>query len=72
MLEGPLNLGGEISWLHRDRPSKKRRACMKDGDLGCHTQKRIVAKGPLSVQTRKAKGRATADMLKEGMVRQEE
>ena len=31
--KGALNLGGEISWLHRDRPQRRRWACAKDGDL---------------------------------------
>ena len=30
---GALILGGNVSWLHRDRPEKKRWACAKDGDL---------------------------------------
>ena len=31
--DGTLNLGGNMSWLHRERPDKKRWACAKDGDV---------------------------------------
>ena len=39
--KGALNLGGSISWLHRDRPYKRRWACMRGGDLWEHTENDI-------------------------------
>ena len=68
--KGVVSLGGEISWLHRDRPQRRRWACTMDGDLWCLSQKMIAAKGPNSVATRKVKGHATSEMVAMGTVRQ--
>ena len=70
--DGKLNLGGELSWLHRDRPVRQRWKCTKDGDLWGHTQKMIEAKGPESTKMVKVKGHATSQMVKEGKVRAED
>ena len=67
--DGALNLGGELSWLHRDRPVKKRWKCRKDGDLWGHTQKKIEAKGPENTKMIKVKGHATNQMVSEGKVK---
>ena len=58
-----------MSWLHRDRPDKKRWSCTKDGDLWEHAQKMMQKKGPESVQTVKVKGHATKEMVERGAVR---
>ena len=55
--------------MHRDRPFKRRWACMRDGDLWEHTQKIIAAKRPQSVKAQKVKGHASDEMVVEGRVR---
>ena len=67
--QGTLNLGGGMSWLHRDRPDKKIWACTKDGGLWEHAQKMMHKKGPESIKTVKVKGHATEEMVEKGVVR---
>ena len=67
-LDGTLNLGGSMSWLHRSRPDKKRWACTKDGDLWEHAQRMLIRRGPESVKTIKVKGHATDEMIESGAV----
>ena len=58
-----------MSWLHRDRPDRKRWACTKDGDLWEHAQKMMQRKGPERIKTVKVKGHATEEMVEKGVVR---
>ena len=70
--DGTLNLGGTMSWLHRERPGERRWACTRDGDLWEHAQRMLLRRGPESIQTIKVKGHATEEMLEIGKVKAED